>query len=162
MFVGLGFFRLTREFFTRHNHRWKTNFDLCSALMAIEQLGFFSMPHLMWHGASVYNGHLRGPVTLASIAERLVWQWSCHYLFLRLRSVAAGIRTPNLLLLRPTLNCATAAVTNQLKVNFSVGESILHADVSKEILLHILKGGTHVQKHSFDGALKPHGTIIKH
>ena len=23
-----------------------------------------------------------------------VWQWSCHYLFLRLRSVAAGIRTP--------------------------------------------------------------------
>ena len=25
-----------------------------------------------------------------------VWQWSCHYLFLRLWSVAAGIRTPNL------------------------------------------------------------------
>ena len=25
-----------------------------------------------------------------------VLQWSCHYLFLRLRSVAAGIRTPNL------------------------------------------------------------------
>ena len=25
-----------------------------------------------------------------------VWQWSCHYLFLRLRSVAAGIGTPNL------------------------------------------------------------------
>ena len=25
-----------------------------------------------------------------------VWQWNCHYLFLRLRSVAAGIRTPNL------------------------------------------------------------------
>ena len=25
-----------------------------------------------------------------------VWQWSCHYLFLRLRSVAAGIQTPNL------------------------------------------------------------------
>ena len=24
-----------------------------------------------------------------------VWQWSCHYLYLRLRSVAAGIRTPN-------------------------------------------------------------------
>ena len=25
-----------------------------------------------------------------------VWQWSCHYMFLRLMSVAAGIRTPNL------------------------------------------------------------------
>ena len=39
------------------------NFDLCSALMAIEQWGFFSMPHLLWHGASVYNGHLLRPVT---------------------------------------------------------------------------------------------------
>ena len=25
-----------------------------------------------------------------------VWQWSCHYLFLRHRSVATGIRIPNL------------------------------------------------------------------
>ena len=39
--------------------------------MAIEQWGFFSMLHLLWHGAFVYNGHLRGPLTLASIAERL-------------------------------------------------------------------------------------------
>ena len=29
------------------------------------------MPHFLWHGASVNNGHLRGPVTLTSIAERL-------------------------------------------------------------------------------------------
>ena len=34
---------------------------------------------------------------------RSVWQWSCHYLFLRLRSVDAGIRTPNLPLARRTL-----------------------------------------------------------
>ena len=32
-----------------------------------------------------------------------VWQWSCHYLILRLRSVAAGIRTPNLSLAGRTL-----------------------------------------------------------
>ena len=32
-----------------------------------------------------------------------VWQWSCHYLFLRLRIVAAGIRTPNLLFAGLTL-----------------------------------------------------------
>ena len=44
----------------RHHCRWRAaNFDLCSALMAIEQWGFFSVPHLLWHGASVYNGHFR-------------------------------------------------------------------------------------------------------
>ena len=43
----------------------------CSALMAIEQWGFFSVLLLLWHGTSVYNGHLRGPVTLTPITERL-------------------------------------------------------------------------------------------
>ena len=43
----------------------------CSALMAIEQWGILSVPHLLWHRASVYNGHLRGPVTLTLTAERL-------------------------------------------------------------------------------------------
>ena len=54
------------------------NFDLCSALMhmAIEQWGFISVPHLLWHGASVYNGHLRGPMTLTPIAERLAVELS--------------------------------------------------------------------------------------
>ena len=32
-----------------------------------------------------------------------VWQWSCHYIYLRLRSVTAGIRTPNLLYARQML-----------------------------------------------------------
>ena len=27
--------------------------------MAIEQWGFFSVPYLLWHGTSVYNGHIR-------------------------------------------------------------------------------------------------------
>ena len=58
------------------------------ATMAIEQCGFFSMPHLMWYGASIYNSHLRGPLT----------QWSCHYPLCRHRSVAARIRTLNFLL----------------------------------------------------------------
>ena len=49
----------------RHNYRWRAvNFYLCSALIAFEQWGFFSVPHLLWHEASLYNGHLRGPVTL--------------------------------------------------------------------------------------------------
>ena len=36
-----------------HYHRRDSNFDQYSA------------PHLMWHGSSVYNGHLQGPVTPA-------------------------------------------------------------------------------------------------
>ena len=50
----------------------------CSALTVIEQGGFFSVQNLLWHGASVDNGNIRGPVTRTPNAERL--QWSCHYL----------------------------------------------------------------------------------
>ena len=76
----------------RHHCRWRAaNFDLCSALMALEQWGFLSMPHLLWYGPTVYNGHLWGPVTLTYLQS--VWQWSCHYLFLRLRSVVNGYRS---------------------------------------------------------------------
>ena len=51
----------------RHHYRQRTaNFDLCLALMATEHLGFFSMSHLLWYGASIYNGHLEQPVTLLS------------------------------------------------------------------------------------------------
>ena len=53
--------------------------------------GFFNVPHLLRHGASNYNGHFWGTVTLTPIGERLAVE-----LFLRLRSVAAGMRTPNL------------------------------------------------------------------
>ena len=45
------------------------NFDLYSALMAIEQW-IFDMPYLLWHGPTLYNGHLRGPVTHTLVAER--------------------------------------------------------------------------------------------
>ena len=40
------------------------------------------MPHLLRHGASVYNGHLRGPVTLTPIAERLAVDLSLPVNFL--------------------------------------------------------------------------------
>ena len=65
----------------RHHHcRWMAaNFDLYKTLMAIEQWGFLSVPHLLWHGhpfkivifEDLWHLHL-----LPS-----VWQWSCHYLF---------------------------------------------------------------------------------
>ena len=75
------FFCPTREFFTQRKKsplpRWNAaNFDLWSALMAIEQWGFFSAPHLLWHGTSVNNGHLREPVTLTPASERLAVELS--------------------------------------------------------------------------------------
>ena len=79
-FVCLWFFFPLENFsliWRLHHCQWRAaNFDLCSALMANEQWGFFSMPHLLWHGTSVYNDHLRGPVTLTLIAERLAVELS--------------------------------------------------------------------------------------
>ena len=45
-----------------------------------------------------------------------VWQWSCHYLFLRLRPVLVGIPTPNTPLAGRTLK-PTAPLPRQLKDN---------------------------------------------
>ena len=53
------------------------------------------MPRLLWHGTSVYNGHLWGRVILAPVSKRLVVELSLP-VFLRIRSVAANIRTLNL------------------------------------------------------------------
>ena len=56
----------------RHNYWWRAaNFDLCSALMDIEHRGFFSVPHILWHGASVHNGHLWEPVTFGEMHDFL-------------------------------------------------------------------------------------------
>ena len=56
----------------RQHCRWRAaHFDLCLALMAIEQWGFFNVPHLLRQWPTVYNGHLRG--------------WSWHYLFFKLK-----------------------------------------------------------------------------
>ena len=63
----------------RHHYLWRTtNFDPYSALMTIEQWEFFRLTHLLWHGASVYNDHLRRPVTLEPIAERLAVELSIY------------------------------------------------------------------------------------
>ena len=75
LFICLGFFVPLDNFsliWRRHHYRWRVaNFGLRWALMAIEQWGFFSVPHLLWHGASVYKCHLRGRVTLTPIAVQL-------------------------------------------------------------------------------------------
>ena len=45
------------------------NFGPCPAAMTPGQWGFFSVTHLPWHGESVYNDHIRAPMTLAAIRE---------------------------------------------------------------------------------------------
>ena len=69
----------TREFLT-HLERSPLPVKTCKCWPMLgsygyEQWGFFSpfisVPHLLWHGATVYNGHLRRPVTLTLNANRL-------------------------------------------------------------------------------------------
>ena len=50
------------------------------------------MPQPLRDGPTVYNGHLREPVTLTCVVDRLPEELS--YLFLRQRSVATGDRIP--------------------------------------------------------------------
>ena len=73
-FVQFDNLSLIRKF---HHNLWRAaNFDLCLALLVIERWGFLSVPHLLWHDESVYNGHLRGSVTLTSVAESLAAELS--------------------------------------------------------------------------------------
>ena len=102
-----GFFRPTREFFTHME---------TSLLSPLKDCKFW--PVLDTHGHWYVNrkGSLTchtyydtGHPFIMVISEDpwhsrlLPSEWSCHYLFLRLSSVAAGIRTPNLPLARRTL-----------------------------------------------------------
>ena len=83
LFVCLEFFVPLENFsliWRRYHCRWRAaNFDLCSALMVIDQWGFFNVPHLLWRGPSVYNGHLR-PWIITPIAEQLVVELSLSVL----------------------------------------------------------------------------------
>ena len=72
-FVCLRFFVPLEHFSLIWYNRWMAaNFDLYSALMAYEQYNvILNMPQLLWHRSSVYDAHLRGPVTLTPVAQRL-------------------------------------------------------------------------------------------
>ena len=53
-----------------------TFLSMISAPLAIEQWGFFSAPHLLWHVTYVYKGYPWGPVTLTPVAECLTVELS--------------------------------------------------------------------------------------
>ena len=43
----------------RQHYRWRAiNFHLHDTFVANEHWGFFSMPHLLWHGAFVHNSYV--------------------------------------------------------------------------------------------------------
>ena len=78
----------------RHHYRWRAaNFDLCSAHIAFEKWGFFSVPHLLWHGESISTGHPRGPVTLIPIAKRF-FGWAVTICFNDLGLSRLGFEHP--------------------------------------------------------------------
>ena len=77
--------RISLLVWRRHHYRWRaSSFDIYSALMTTEQSAFLSVPLLLWHGHPfiICRAFERGAVTTV-------------YLYLRLRSVADWIRTPN-------------------------------------------------------------------
>ena len=70
-----GVFRPTREFFTQMETSplqvKGCKFGPMNGTHGHWAVRFFRVPNPLWHGSSVYNGHFRGPVTLAPTAERL-------------------------------------------------------------------------------------------
>ena len=127
LFVCLegGGVRPTRQFFTIVGERLQ-KFHLCSAVMAIEQWGFFNVSHLLWHGPTVYNGHLRGPLTLTPIAKR--WAEELVLPVLTTWSVTTGDRTPN-----PACEANALPLTHcgGLKVGMSSSKCIWYSDMTK-------------------------------
>ena len=57
------------------------NLTYARHLWVIEPSGLLGVPHLLRHGASVYNGHLRGQVTLTSNPKRLAVEMSLTYFY---------------------------------------------------------------------------------
>ena len=104
LFVSLRFFIPFKNFsliWRCYHYRWKAaNFDICQHLWPLNNKGSLAChtccdkghPFIMVISEDTWHSYL-----LPS-----VWQWSCHYLILWLRSVAAGIQTLYLPLARRT------------------------------------------------------------
>ena len=80
MFIGLfGFFCPTREFFTYHIETSQILKNKIKPMLGIYNqwaVSFLNVPHLLWHGPTLYNGHLRGIFTHTPFAERLAVELS--------------------------------------------------------------------------------------
>lgn len=50
-----------KSFYILTRHSWPSS----------SENSFFSIPHLLWHETSVYDGHFRGPLTAVKLSQRL-------------------------------------------------------------------------------------------
>ena len=74
----------------------------------------------------------------------IVWQWSCHYLFLRIRSVATWIRTPN-----PSAcgaNVLTHGATATAKPFLSTMRNVRF--LASNLSLNFISYNTHIYPHT--------------
>ena len=69
-----------------------------------------SVPHLMWHRVFVYDGHLRGPVTLTPNAERLALELSLPVFSTLVLAGWDSNTKPSACGTNALTHCATAAV----------------------------------------------------
>ena len=100
--------------------RWRAAyFDLCLTLMDIEQWGFLSVSHLLWHEASVYNGHLLEPVALTPIAEHLTVELSLPVFTTYVCRGWDSYNQPSTCEENALTDCATAAVNVRMEELFS-------------------------------------------
>ena len=66
-------FRIFHSYGDHHHFRWRAaNLIYARHSWSLNK----DLPHLLWHGASVYSDHHRGPVTLTPIAECLAVELS--------------------------------------------------------------------------------------
>ena len=97
--------------------------------MTMEQWGFFSVLHLLWHETFVYNVHYLGPVTLTPVAERLAVELSLPVLTTyRLRSVWDSNTQASACEVNAWTCCATAAVLFPVDIleNYKIIYSIFY------------------------------------
>ena len=85
-------------------------------LMAIEPWGFFSVPHQLWHGASICNSHFRGLETLAHFAESLAVELSLPVFMTSACRRWDSNTKPSASEANAPTDCATTAVKSLLKV----------------------------------------------
>ena len=92
IFHSYGYVIITGEGLQNLSYAWHS-------IVAIEQWGFFNVPHPLWHGISIYYFHLWGTMTLTTIAERGAVS-TCFY---NLGLSQLGFEHPNLPLVGPTI-----------------------------------------------------------
>ena len=125
-----GVFRPCREFFNHmETSPWPVKGCKFWPMLGTHghwQWGFLSLSHLLWHGHPFIMVISEDPWHSPLLSS--LWQWSCHHLFLWVRSFAAGIRKPNLPLagrtLYPTLH-SQRPIRHILLLNSNVQDKII-------------------------------------